>query len=207
MKGHKWFAASFDFVNRVSGIEKKFMARHRPHIVGEAEGLVLEVGAGTGASFPYYAKTAEVIATEPDPYMLEHARKRLAELGAENIELRQAAAEELPFEDESFDTVVSTTVFCSVGDPAKGLAEIRRVLKPGGTYRFIEHVRADGGWRARVQDAMVPLWSWLGAGCHPNRRTLETMKAAGFEIAEVQREKLGPVIPVVVGVATPNGTQ
>jgi len=207
VKGHKWFANSFDFMNRVSGIERKFMARHRPHIVGEAEGRVLEVGAGTGASFPYYPPTAQVVATEPDPYMLGHARKRLAELGAENIELRQAGAEDLPFDDASFDAVVSTCVFCSVGDPAKGLAEVRRVLKPGGAFRFIEHVRADGGWRARVQDAMVPLWSWVGAGCHPNRRTLETMKAAGFEIAEVQRDKLSPVIPVVIGIAHPNGNR
>jgi len=207
MKGHKWFAASFDFVNRVTGIEKKFMARHRPHIVGEAEGRVLEVGAGTGASFPYYPPTAQVVATEPDRYMLEHAGKRLAGLGAENIELRQAGAEDLPFDDASFDTVVSTTVFCSVADPARGLAEVRRVLKPGGAFRFIEHVRANGGWRARVQDAMVPLWGWLGAGCHPNRRTLETMKAAGFEIAEVRYDKLSPVIPVAIGIAHPNGNR
>jgi ubiquinone/menaquinone biosynthesis C-methylase UbiE len=204
MKGHKWFAGTYDFMNRVTGTESKFMVRHRPRIVGEAQGRVLEVGAGTGASFPYYAKTAEVIATEPDPYMLERAKKRLEELGVANIELRQAGTEELPFEDASFDTVVSTLVFCSVDDPAQGLRELRRVLKPGGSLRFVEHVRADG-WKARVQDAMVPLWSWLGAGCHPNRRTLETMKAAGFEIAEVQRDKLSPVIPVVIGVAHPNG--
>jgi len=127
-------------------------------------------------------------------------------MGVQNIELRQAGAEELPFEDASFDTVVSTLVFCSVGDPSRGLAEVRRVLKPGGTFRFVEHVRADGGWKARVQDAIVPLWGWLGAGCHPNRRTLETMKAAGFEIVESSREKLSG-FPVVVGVARRNGKQ
>jgi hypothetical protein len=70
----------------------------------------------------------------------------------------------------------------------------------------VEHVRADG-WKARVQDGMVPIWSWLGAGCHPNRRTLETMEATGFEVAAVQREKLSPVIPVVIGIAHPNGTR
>lgn len=204
MRGHKWFAASFDFLNRVT--ETKFLARHRPHIVAEAEGHVLEVGAGTGASFPYYAKTAEVVATEPDPYMLERAQKRLRELDAKNIELRQAAAEELPFEDESFDTVVSTMVFCSVDDPDKGLREVRRVLKPGGTFRFIEHVRADGGWKARVQDAIVPIWGWLGAGCHPNRRTLEAMKTAGFEIADLGHDKLS-AFPVILGVARRNGTR
>jgi SAM-dependent methyltransferase len=136
--------------------------------------------------------------------MMEHAQKRVKELGVTNIELRRAAVENLPFEDASFDTVVSTLVFCSVNDPAQGLRELKRVLKPGGSLRFVEHVRADG-WTARVQDAMVPLWSWLGAGCHPNRRTLDTIKAAGFEVADVRREKLSPVFPVVIGIAHPNG--
>jgi len=204
MKGHKWFASTYDWMNRVTGSEKKFMARHRPHIVGEAEGRVLEVGAGTGASFPYYSPTADVVATEPDPYMLDRARKRLTELGAQNIELRQANVEALPFEDAAFDTVISTLVFCSVGDPARGLSEIRRVLKPGGTFRFIEHVRADGGWKARVQDAIVPVWSWLGAGCHPNRRTLEAIKNTGFEVDEIKREDELPIVPVVIGIAHEN---
>src|SRR2546422_855048 len=204
MKGHKWFASTYDWMNRVTGSEKKFMARHRPHIVGEAEGRVLEVGAGTGASFPYYTPKARVVATEPDPFMMERAKKRLDELGTDNIELRQESVEDLPFEDGAFDTVVSTLVFCSVGDPKRGLAEVKRVLKPGGTFRFVEHVRADGGWKAFVQDAIVPVWSWLGAGCHPNRRTLKAIKAAGFDIEEAKRESELPIIPVVIGVAHKN---
>jgi ubiquinone/menaquinone biosynthesis C-methylase UbiE len=192
-------------MTRVTGTETKFMSKHRPHIVGEAEGRVLEVGAGTGASFPYYPPAAQVVATEPDQYMLEHAQKHLAELGAGNIELRQASVEELPFEDSSFDTVVSTLVFCSVDDPVRGMAEVRRVLKPGGTFRFVEHVRADIGWQGRVQDAITPVWSWLGAGCHPNRRTLGTIEDAGFQVLALTRGKVGSGFPVVVGVAQPNG--
>lgn len=202
MKGHKWFAASFDFLNRVTGTETKFLAKYRPRIVGEAEGRILEVGAGTGASFPYYKNTAEVIATEPDPYMLERARRRLHQLGVGNIELRQAAAEDMPFEDETFDNVVSTMVFCSVSDPPRALSEVRRVLKPSGAFRFIEHVRYEDGLGGRVQDFLVPAWRWVGAGCHPNRRTLETMKDAGFEVVEMDRYKMG-MIPVVVGIARP----
>lgn len=206
MKGHKWFAAVFDPLNRITGTETKFLAKHRPYIAGEATGRVLEVGAGTGASFPYYKGTAQIVATEPDPYMLKKAEIRLAELGLKNIETRQAAAEDLPFEDESFDHVVSTMVFCTVGDPGRALAEVKRVLKPGGTLRFIEHVRFDHGLRGRIQDAIVPVWRWLGAGCHPNRRTLETINGAGFGIAELRREKMGG-FPVIVGVAKPDEVQ
>jgi ubiquinone/menaquinone biosynthesis C-methylase UbiE len=161
---------------------------------------VLEVGAGTGANLPYFAKAEKVVATEPDPYMLERARKRLAELGVTNIELAQHPAEQLPFEDASFDSAVSTMVFCSVRDPKKALAEIRRVLKPSGSFRFIEHVRPDGGLKARMFDAVTPVWRWFGAGCHPNRRTLESVKDAGFEVAELRHVSLSGM-PVIIGVA------
>ncbi len=201
MKGHKWFAALFDMMGRLDGSEK-FLAQHRPHIAGEAEGTVLEIGAGTGANFPYFKQATRVIATEPDPYMLERAHQRLAELGVENIELSQCPAEELPFEDGLFDHVVSSMVFCSVKEPRRALTEVRRVLKPTGTFRFIEHVRYDSGVRGRLQDFIMPVCSWFGAGCHPNRRTLESIKEAGFDVQELQRLRHSGV-PVVVGVARP----
>lgn len=201
MKGHKWFAALFDAVGRLDGTDK-FLAKHRPYLAGEAGGTVLEVGAGTGANFPYFKKAARVVATEPDPYMLERARKRLHELGLEQIELAQHPAEQLPFEDASFDHVVSSMVFCSVKEPRRALAEVRRVLKPGGTFRFIEHVRSQDALWGRLQDSVQPVWSWFGAGCHPNRRTLESMKEAGFQVEELQRLRHS-IVPVVVGVARP----
>ncbi len=200
VKGHRWFAAMHDTFNR--GTERTFMPAHRSYISGEADGRVLEVGAGTGASFPYYRKADEVIATEPDPYMLERARKRLQELGLTHIELAQHPAEELPFEDHSFDHVVSTLVFCTVGDPPRALAEVRRVLKPSGTFRFIEHVRFDRGTRGLIQDMAAPLWRWLAAGCHPNRRTLQAIMEAGFEVEDLQRHRLS-LVPLLVGVARP----
>ncbi|HEY8767601.1 MAG TPA: class I SAM-dependent methyltransferase [Dehalococcoidia bacterium] len=125
-----------------------------------------------------------MIVSEPDPFMLEKAKKRLQELGPTNIELVQFPAENIPYEDGSFDHVVSSMVFCSVGEPKRALAEVRRVLKPTGTFRFIEHVRARNPVWGRLQDLIVPFWSWLGAGCHPNRRTLDSMTEAGLEVTE-----------------------
>ncbi len=200
-KGHRWVAAIYDSFMRST--ERKFLAKHRPYVAGETNGHVLEIGAGTGASFPYYEKAAKVIATEPDPYMLERARKRLQELGVANIELHQAPAEELPFEDRSFDHVVATLVFCTVQDPRRALAEVKRVLRPDGTFRFIEHVRFDSGLRGTLQDMVTPVWRRVAAGCHPNRRTLEAIMEAGFQVQDLQRLQMHPFSPVIIGVARP----
>jgi len=121
---------------------------------------LLELGAGTGANFLYYPAGVTIIATEPDPFNLARARKRVAELGRA-IALCQCPAEALPFADVSFDMVVATLVFCSVHDPMGALTEVRRVLKPTGTFRFIEHVRADG-FTGRVQDMLTQFSNALG---------------------------------------------
>ncbi len=195
-EGHKWFASIYD--RMMARPERSFMRRIREEIVGGAKGRVLEVGAGTGASFPYYNDQAEeVVATEPDPYMLERARRRAEDLGR-SIELRQASAEELPFDDDSFDTVVSTLVMCSVGDPLRALSEVRRVLKPSGELRMYEHVRYDNAFGAFWQDAITPLWSWFGAGCHPNRDVAGFVREAGFEFERLERIKPLPPIPPMV---------
>src|SRR5581483_1378704 len=109
----------------------------------------------------------------PDPFMLPRARRRARELGLQVV-LVECLAEELPFPEASFDVVISTLVLCTVADPARSLSEIRRVLKPGGSLRFIEHVRFDGA-RGNIQDRLVPIWSYLTAGCQPNRRTVENI--------------------------------
>jgi ubiquinone/menaquinone biosynthesis C-methylase UbiE len=201
-RGHRWFAAMYD--RTVGGTERALGPRVRPRLMGEAHGRVLEVGAGTGASFSYYPPDAQVIATEPDPYMLERARKRLSELDRDGIELRQATAEELPFEDASFDHVVTSLVLCTVRDQPAALREARRVLKPGGTLRFLEHVRNDESrvW-GTVQDAITPLWRWFGAGCHPNRRTRQAIEDAGFALDWIEVVRIAPGTPAVYGVARP----
>ena len=198
-QGHPWFAATYDFLNQLG--ERRMLGALRQRLVGAATGQVLELGAGTGANFPYYPQGATIIATEPDPFMLARARKRAAELGR-MIALCQCPAEALPFADASFDTVVATLVFCSVQDPLRALTEVRRVLKPTGTFRFIEHVRADG-FTGRVQDMLTPIQCRLGAGCHLNRRTASSIEAAGLAIVELERRGL-PLIPLIIGVARPS---
>ncbi len=196
MKGHRWFAATYDFINQWG--EARLLRPLRQRIVAGAVGQVLEIGVGTGACFPYHKAAERVIATEPDPFMLPRARKRARELRL-NVELVQCPAEALPFADASFDSAVCALVLCTVVDPVRTLAEIKRVLKPGGNLRFIEHVRFEGT-RGQIQDAIVPVWSWVGAGCHPNRRTAEAIAAAGFEMVELEREHTA-LLPIISGVA------
>src|ERR1043166_4844706 len=137
---HPWFAALYDRVS--APMERGFMRGVREDLVGTASGRVLELGCGTGANFAYYRDGAtEVVATEPDPHMLERARKRAADVGR-SVDIRRVPAEALPFPDASFDTVLSTLVLCTVDEPARALAEVKRVLRPGGEFRFCEHVRA-----------------------------------------------------------------
>lgn len=208
-RGHKWFAALFDRV--MASAERSFMKRVREDITGGAKGRVLEIGCGTGANFAYYSEQAqEVIATEPDPYMLERARKKAA-TASRPLEIRQASAEELPFSDSSFDTVVSTLNMCSIPHPDRALAEIKRILKPSGEYRFYDHVRYDHAFGAFWQDLIAPVWGWFGAGCHPNRDIAAFIRDAGFEFERLESSKPLPPIPPmlfsrphILGVARPS---
>jgi ubiquinone/menaquinone biosynthesis C-methylase UbiE len=199
-RGHRWFAAMYD---RIAGPgDRRLFSKIRPRLLGDLNGRVLEIGVGTGASFEYYPSEAQVTGTEPDPYMLERARRRLAGLGVTSIELRQAPAEQLPFDDASFDHVVSTLVLCTVRDQPRALAEVRRVLKPDGTLRFLEHVRNDeSGFWGGVQDVITPAWRWFGAGCNPNRRTQRGIEQAGFRVEWIERMRIAPGTPAIYGVA------
>jgi len=192
--GHKWFAALFDRI--MAPAERSFMKEARQYVAGQAQGRVLEIGCGTGANFAYYTDAvAEVIATDPDPYMLDRARKKLSAATATRpIEIHEAPAEELPFEDASFDTVVDTINMCTIGDLAEALAEMKRVLRPSGQLRFYEHVRYEHPAGALAQDIITPVWKWFGAGCHPNRDVAASIRNAGFEIVDL--EHLTPVPPL-----------
>jgi ubiquinone/menaquinone biosynthesis C-methylase UbiE len=192
-RGHRWFAAVYE---RKGGREERtdYARDVRTRVAGKAGGRVLEIGAGTGFNFPYYSNDASVMATEPDPEMLRRAEPRARKHG---IELRAAPAERLPFPDESFDTVVSTGVFCAVDHPMKALAEARRVLRPGGSLRFSEHIRADRPGRRMMQRALDPVHYRLFR-CHIGRDTLRLMKEAGFEIVEVDRLRYADVVGVAV---------
>jgi len=198
-KGHRWFAATYDFVTRLS--ERRVLRHLRPLVAGTATGDVLEIGAGTGANFPYYdrAKVHRIVAIEPDPFMLRRAQRRAQELGLA-VEFHQYPAEAIALPDRSFDTVVATLVFCSVEDPRRALAEAKRVLKPGGSFHFLEHVRSEDGWAARVQDFVTPAWQRVAAGCHLNRRTADTIATAGFEVVQLQQKHM-PMMTLIIGVA------
>ena len=189
--GHRWFAAMWECTgNRYRSI--------REEVVGEATGRVLEVGAGTGFNLRYYGDRAtSVTATEPNPFMLDRANRRASKSGR-YIEFMRARAEELPFDDASFDTVVGTWFLCSVQDPAQALAELSRVLKPGGSFRFVEHVKRERGFGGLWQSAIAPVWSWLGAGCHPDRETELSIREASFDVKELQRFNANPPVPPLV---------
>jgi ubiquinone/menaquinone biosynthesis C-methylase UbiE len=198
-RGHRWFAALYDPLSKSD--ERGAMGRRRDELLNGVEGDVVEIGAGTGANFSHYSTQARIVAFEPDPFMLARAEKKLQELASTNIDVRQARAEELPLPDSSCDTAVSTLVLCTVADVPRALAEVKRVLRPSGELRFIEHVRHDSA-RGHVQDFIKPVWKWVAAGCYPNRRTEEAILQAGFEIVSLKREMLVPwLIPVITGVA------
>lgn len=198
-RGRRWFAALYD---RLTEAGERTFKDIRPRIMGEAQGRVLDIGVGTGASFAFYPAEAKVMGTEPDPHMLERARRRLEEMRPNNIELHRAPAERLPFEDDSFDHVVCSLVLCSVRDLPRALAEARRVLKPEGTLRFMEHVRNDDSrfW-GTTQDLMAPVWRWFNGGCNPNRRTEQAIVAAGFQIDWLERIHIAPGTWAIYGVA------
>lgn len=194
---YRRFAKSYERMSRRDG-EQRFMNPLREEVVGQAYGLVLEIGAGNGLNFTFYnPDTVErVEATEPSSAMLEYARQRAATARVP-VNLTQVPVESLPFADESFDSAVVTLVFCSVDDPLRGLGEVRRVLKPGGTLLMVEHVRARGVIVATLQNIATPITRLMAGNCHWNRDTERTVKQAGFKI-EQRREIAWFAMPFVV---------
>src|SRR5258708_8572025 len=179
---HLFFAAFYERLSR-GGSESSFMEPLRKEIIGQAQGLVLEIGAGNGLNFAFYdpAQVQRVEAIEADTGMLRYARERV-KTARVPITLTQVPVEALPFADETFDSAVATLVFCSVTNPALGLSEIRRVLKPGGTLLLVEHVRAEGAIASRVQDIITPVNKLIPANCHWNPNTGRTLPGPTFPL-------------------------
>jgi len=199
----RFFAFTYDRFSK--GSEKAGLAEMRRSLLAGASGDVLEIGGGTGANLGYYgAGVASLTITEPEPPMLKRLERKAREQNSRATVLR-APAEDRPFEDASFDAVVSTLVLCGVDDQPRAVRELRRVLRPGGRLIFIEHVRSDEPRVAKMQDRMNPLNRFMVC-CDCNRPTLETIRSAGFGVTALEQTELPKappfVRPLIVGTAT-----
>jgi ubiquinone/menaquinone biosynthesis C-methylase UbiE len=199
-------AALYDPVLHIA--ERRWLGRWRAEVLAHIHGRVLELGAGTGLNLQHYsAAVTELVLTEPDAHMRHVLERRLAR-APRQVTISDADAQALPFADASFDAVVSTLVLCSIPDVPRALAEVRRVLKPGGVLAFLEHVGgAKGSRRLRWQRRLEPAWGRVAGGCQLTRRTVESLGAAGFSMRWLESDDLPGVLalgaPVVRGVAGP----
>jgi len=174
-------------------MEVMAMDRYRGRLIAEVEGArALEVGVGTGRNLSLYLDAVQVDAIDFSPRMLERAQRRPARA---NVRLALMDVQELAWPSETFDTVVSTCVFCSVPDALRGLQEIRRVLRAGGRALFLEHMRPGTPWLAAVFDWLDPFVARRGP--HINRRTMETIRAAGF-VVEREENLMSDVLKLIV---------
>lgn len=199
--GHRRFAAVWAWMTAHEGRQQR-EARRR--VMAGIEGRVLEIGFGVGSNWAHLPGTVhQYVGIEPDRYMLERAT---ATKGRDAVEGRlvRARGQELPFANDSFDAVFTTLTFCTIEDVPGALAEIRRVLRPGGVFRFWEHVRPEGRVSGRVTDVLAPAWRKVGGGCNPNRRTVQAIEAAGFRITSLHTPNRSP-LPMVFGTATADG--
>jgi len=202
----RFFAATYD--RQMRKVETAGLTDMRRRLLAQAEGMVLEIGAGTGANLAHYGPTvASLTITEPDPAMFTRLEGRVRAQAPETMVLR-APAEDLPFDDDAFDVVVSTLVLCGVDDQPRAVREIGRVLRPEGRFLFLEHVRAADPGLAKKQDRL----NWLNRAvvcCDCNRPTLDTLGKGGFKITHLEQTSLPKVFsfirPAVIGTAAPPG--
>ena len=202
--GTRFFAATYDRFMRST--EDRGLRAFRGELLAGAAGDVLEIGGGTGLNLRHYGAGVQTLTvTEPYPPMLRRLQRRaLVEAPAATV--LGAPAEKLPFDDASFDVVVSTLTLCTVDDQPRSVAELRRVLRPAGRLLFLEHVRSDDPDLARRQDRL----NWLNrlvVHCDCNRATLDTLRSQGFAVGDLRHTELpnSPsfVRPLVIGTASP----
>lgn len=189
MPEHRPDSSSFgkSFARVGPRMDARGAAEHRRRLLERAHGAVVEIGAGYGASFAHYpAAVTAVLALEPDATLRELALSA-ASTAPVPITVEDGVAESLPVADATVDVVVSSLVLCSVADPSVALAEVVRVLRPGGLLLFYEHVRSAHRLLGIAEDLVTPLWSRVAGGCHPNRDTTALVATAGLRVREVER--------------------
>jgi SAM-dependent methyltransferase len=191
------FSAAYD--RGFKGAEDAGLRDMRRELLAQARGRALELGAGTGLNLGLYPESIEGLTmVEPDPHMTKQLRGKLEQSGrSAEISVVEAPGEDLPLADASFDTVVVTLVLCTVPDADATLAEIKRVLAPGGQLLFLEHVRAHDPGLAKWQDRLEGPWKFLADGCRCNRDTVAAIAAAGFELGNVENGELPKLPPLV----------
>lgn len=199
----RFFAWIYDRLSASS--EAAGMGDIRHALMAEASGRTLEIGSGTGHNLEHYpAAVTELVLSEPNEFMVRRLREKVA-ASARAASLVEAGVDALPFPDGDFDTVVCTLVLCSVPEPAAAVAEIARVLKPGGRFLFVEHVRSDDPRLARIQDRLMRPWRVIGDGCTCNRDTLATLSASALDVEHVEHgsiPKAPPIVrPLIIGAA------
>jgi ubiquinone/menaquinone biosynthesis C-methylase UbiE len=188
------FSALYDRV--LAPAENAGLRDWRSELLADAGGDVLEVGAGTGLNLPHYPETVErLVLSDPDPGMTSRLRKRLGQTRADEVEVLEAGAERLPFDDDTFDEVVTTLVFCSLPGRLEAGAEIARVLRPGGRIRFIEHVAATPEGPSTLQRAVQPVQRLVAGGCRLDLSMVATLRATGFRIEHIEDRELPGVVP------------
>lgn len=190
-------AAIYDRITQPS--EEACLRQWRAELLRRLAGVVLEVGAGTGLNMPHYPRTVtRLVLSEPDPHMRRRLSQRARAQGWEQAEILDASLEKLPLPSDAFDAVVGTLVLCSVGRLDRALAEIRRVLRPGGRFVFIEHVAAeDRPRRLKWQYRIEPFWKPISGNCHLTRRTADAIAAADLAILDLKRESMRKAWPLV----------
>ena len=181
----------------------------RELLVADAYGHVLEVGSGTGRCLPYYRRSRRVVALEPDEAMRSYATRRAA-AATPPVDGVSGDARALQFDDDSFDTVVAAWVLCTIPEPVRALGEVARVLRPGGSLRFLEHVRSMDPGLAKWQGRLARPWRFVARGCRCDQDTIGLLRRSGFAIESVDRwnlETASPAIvrPTVLGTAVTGG--
>jgi ubiquinone/menaquinone biosynthesis C-methylase UbiE len=197
------------YVRAAAKAEDRGATDHRRRLLAGLSGVVIEIGAGHGLNFPHYpAAVTEVVAIEPDPVLRQLAEDAAAETPTV-VRVVRGTADELPVDDASMDAAITSLVLCSVPDQAGALAEIRRVLRPGGEFRFYEHVIPNcQPKRTLLQIAdRSGLWPKIAGGCHPARDTTTAIQNAGFTIDDIDRfmfapKRFDPAVPHILGSAT-----